>query len=173
VSVPAADYRIEPLQPSHDRTGFHCGVPELDSYLRSQASQDARRNVAAPFVMLDPSGVIVGYYTLSAYAVLLQELPGSIARKLPRYPRLPATLLGRLAVGAGHRGRNLGRLLLMDALHRSWKNTVQVASIGVVVDAHDESAKAFYLHHEFQPLLDHPNRLFLAMATIEKAFSKR
>ena len=173
MSVPATNYHIEHLQPSHDRAAFHCGVPELDSYLRNQASQDARRKVAAPFVMLDRSGVIVGYYTLSAYAVLLRELPHAAAKRLPRYPRLPATLLGRLAVGAEHRGRNLGRLLLMDALHRSWTNTAEVASIGVVVEAYDESAKAFYLHHEFLPLLDHPNKLFLAMTAIEKAFTRR
>ena len=173
MNVPAADHRIEPLQPSHDRGAFHCGVPALDSYLKNQASQDARRKVAAPFVMLDRSDVIVGYYTLSAHAVSLRELPDSIARRLPRYPLLPATLLGRLAVSTQHRGRNLGRLLLMDALHRSWKNTGEMASIGVVVDAYDESAKAFCLHHEFLPLLDHPERLSLAMATIEKAFTMR
>jgi GNAT superfamily N-acetyltransferase len=173
VSVPATNYRIEPLEASHDRAAFHCEVPELDTYLRSQACQDARRKVAAPFVMLDPSGVVVGYYTLSAYALLLRELPHAVARKLHRYPRLPATLLGRLAITAEHRGRNLGRFLLMDALHRSWKNCAEVASIGVVVDAYDEPARAFYLHHEFQPLPDHPNRLFLPMVTIERAFLAR
>jgi hypothetical protein len=36
-----------------------------------------------------------------------------------------------------------------------------------------ESASAFYLHHEFTRLQGHPNKLFLAMATIEKAFKKR
>ena len=59
---------------------------------------------------------------------------------------------------------------MMDALHRSWRNTSEVASVGVVVEALDESALAFYLHHEFQPLRDHPDKLFLAMATIERAF---
>jgi hypothetical protein len=44
--------------------------------------------------------------------------------------------------------------------------------MGVVVDATDDAALSFYLHHEFIPLLDHPNRLFLAMATIEQAFSR-
>ena len=58
----------------------------------------------------------------------------------------------------------------MDALHRSWKNTAEVASVGVVVEALDDSARAFYRHHEFIPLVDHPDRLFLAMATIERAF---
>jgi predicted GNAT family N-acyltransferase len=77
-------------------------------------------------------------------------------------------LLGRLAVDASCRGLGLGRFLLMDALHRSWRNTSEVASVGVVVDALDEGARAFYLHHEFQSLADHPAKLFLAMVTVEK-----
>jgi hypothetical protein len=75
-----------------------------------------------------------------------------------------------LAIGSSHRGKNLGRLLLMDALHRSWRNTSEVASVGVLVEALDETARAFYLHHEFKQLQDHPNKLFIAMATIERAF---
>jgi hypothetical protein len=47
------------------------------------------------------------------------------------------------------------------------------ARVGVVVDALDDAARSFYLHHEFMPLLDHPNRLFVAMATIERAFRPR
>jgi predicted GNAT family N-acyltransferase len=164
------EYRVEPLNASHDRSAFHSGVPELDHYLHHQAGQDARRKVAAPFVMIGENGVILGYYTLSAYSVQLSELPEAIAKKLPRYPLLPATLLGRLAIGGSHRGKNLGRLLLIDALYRSWRNTLEVASVGVVVEALDETARSFYLHHEFSQLQDHPNKLFIAMATIEKAF---
>jgi predicted GNAT family N-acyltransferase len=84
------------------------------------------------------------------------------------YPLLPATLLGRLAIDRSCRGRNLDRFLLMDALHRSWRNTSEVASIGVVVEALDETARTFYQHHEFLELQDHPNQLFVAMATLEK-----
>ena len=164
------EYRVEPLRASPDRAAFRCGVAELDDYFHHQAGQDARRKVAAPFVMFDKSGAIVGYHTLSAYSVYARELPDAVAKKLPRYPLLPATLLGRLAVSQAHRGRKLGRLLLMDALDRSWKNTAEVASIGVVVEAFDEPARAFYQHHEFIPLTEHPNKLFLSMATLEKAF---
>ena len=124
-------FRVEPLQPSLDRSAFRCGAPELDHYFHHQAGQDFRRKAAAPFVMLDASGVIVGYYTLSAYTVSAADLPETVSKKLPRYPLLPATLLGRLAVHEERRGQKLGRLLLMDALYRSWKNTTQVASIGV------------------------------------------
>ena len=84
---------------------------------------------------------------------------------------LPATLLGRLAVSERHRGQKLGRLLLMDALWRSWINTPQVASVGVVAEAYDDSARDFYLHHEFSPIADQPRKLFIAMKAIEKAFA--
>jgi len=167
---PRLEYRVEPLNASHRREAFHSDVPELDNYLQRQAGQDARRKVAAPFVLADRGGAILGYYTLSAYSVRAAELPEGIAKRLPRYPLLPATLLGRLAVDASCRGLGLGRFLLMDALHRSWRNTSEVASVGVVVDALDERAQAFYLHHEFQALADHPAKLFLAMVTIERVF---
>lgn len=173
MTPPASDYWVEPLGPSHDRTAFSSGVAELDDYFRNQAGQDARRKVATPFVLVDSMAVVLGYYTLSAYSVRLAALPESVARRLPRYPLLPATLLGRLAVDAACRGRRLGRFLLMDALYRSWRNTTEVASAGVVVDALDEAAREFYLHHEFVPLVDSPRSLFLPMRTIERAFKAR
>jgi len=124
----------------------------------------------SPFVLVDSDGVSAGYYTLSAYRNQLAELPAALARKLPRYRLPPATLLGRLAISNALLGQNLGRFLLMDALHRSWRNTSEVASVGVVVEALNEAARSFYLHHEFVQFPDHANKLFLAMATIEKAF---
>lgn len=163
-------YSFEPLA-DHDRTSFASGVPELDDYLRHQASQDAKRKVAAPFVMVDAARLVLGYYTLSAYGIRAPELPPALAKKLPKYPLIPATLLGRLAVSREHQGQKLARVLLMDALNRSWKNTVEVASVGVVAEAYDEAAREFYLHHEFIPLETHPRKLFIAMATIKKAFA--
>jgi predicted GNAT family N-acyltransferase len=145
-------------------------VAELDEYLWRRAGQDAKRKVAAPFVLVDVRGAILGYYTLSAYSIRLDTLPETLRRRLPRYPLVPATLLGRLAAAGACRGRGLGRLLLMDALHRSWRNTAAVASAGVVAEAQDDTARSFYLHHEFLPLSDHPGRLFLAMGTIERVF---
>jgi GNAT superfamily N-acetyltransferase len=166
----SASYSVEPLG-DHDRLSFSCGIPELDRYLHVQAGQDATRKVAAPFVLVDADGNIAGYYTLSAYAVRIGELPQDVARRLPKYPRIPATLLGRLAVSQAHQGRKLGRLLLMDALFRSWKSSAAVASVGVVAEAMNDAARAFYVRHGFLPLADQPRKLFLAMRTIQKAFS--
>src|SRR5262249_7216436 len=77
-------YTFEPLG-DHDRMSFSCGTPELDDYLHHQAGQDAKRKVAAPFVMVDQERRILGYYTLSAYSVRAAELPPELAKKLPKY----------------------------------------------------------------------------------------
>ena len=127
--------------------------------------------MAAPFVMLDKARSIIGYYTLSAYGVRVTELPPELAKKLPQYPLIPATLLGRLAVSREHQGQRLGTRLLMDALYRSWRNTAEVASVGVVAEAINQAARKFYLHHEFVPLAEHSRKLFIGMRTIQKAFS--
>jgi hypothetical protein len=47
-------------------------------------------------VPLLPDDTIAGYYTLSSRSVQLRELPEQTARMLPRYPLVPATLLGAL-----------------------------------------------------------------------------
>ena len=170
--MPSFPYVFEPLG-DHDRASFSCGIPQLDNYLRLQARQDAKRRVAAPFVMVDQDRRVVGYYTLSAYGIRLADLPSEAAKKLPKYPLIPVTLLGRLAISREHQGQKLGRVLLMDALCRSWKNTAEIASVGVVAEAYDEAARRFYLHHEFISPAEHPLKLFIAMATIEKAFAAK
>jgi predicted GNAT family N-acyltransferase len=163
-------YSVEALG-HHERLSFSCGVPDLDRYLHLQASQDVKRKVAAPFVMVGKDKTIVGYYTLSSYAIRSSELPPDVAKKLPKYPLIPATLLGRFAISQAHQGQRLGRMLLMDALFRSLKATTEVASVGVVAEAYNEAVRDFYLHHQFIALAEHPRKLFLAMGTIEKAFA--
>ena len=113
---------------------------------------------------------ILGYYTLSAENIDLGGLAPEIAKKLPRYPRLPATLIGRLAVAQNCHGQGIGEFLLLDALRRSLENTGTIGSIAVVVDTMEERARQFYLHYDFIPFPDSPNRLFLPMKTIAKLF---
>jgi predicted GNAT family N-acyltransferase len=158
---------VEPLGRQHDRTAFHCGADALDRYLKQQARQDADKRVAAPFVAVHPPDTrVLGYYTLSASVVTLTDLPDELTRKLPRYPQLPVTLLGRLAVDQSARGQRLREHLLLDALHRSLTHADQIAAMAVVVDAKDENAAAFYRHYGFIPLQAQPRRLFVPMRVV-------
>jgi GNAT superfamily N-acetyltransferase len=100
-----------------------------------------------------PDGVIGGFYTLSSAALRLHDLPEDIAKRLPRYPLIPATLIGRLAIDRRHHGQGWGSFLLLDARHRCTRS--QVASFAVIVDAIDDDARAFYVHESFLPLPIH------------------
>ena len=127
--------------------------------------------MAAPFVLCEGEALAVrGYYTLSAISVDIGDWPEDVANKLPRYPVVPATLMGRLAIQQRLQGQGAGDYLLMNALYRSLQASRQVAALAVIVDAKGEPAVAFYRRYEFTLFEDHPARLFLPMSVIEKLF---
>jgi len=128
-----------------------------------------KRKLAAVFVLTAANQAIAGFYALSARSILASELPSEFGKKLPRYP-LPVTLIGRMAVARSLQGQGWGDILLFDAIERASRGSLQVASWAVVVDT-KAGARDFYLNHDFLPLPNQPDRLFLPMKTIEKAFN--
>lgn len=159
----SAPFRLAPLDVAHDRTAFNSSSEPLDRYLREQVTQDVRRRVAACFVALDDGQRIAGYYTLASASLLLADLPATTAKKLPRYPTVPAVRMGRLAVDHAFKGQGLGGALLADALDRAARS--EIAAYALIVDAKDGAAAAFYRHHGFIALPDSPRTLFLPLAT--------
>ena len=159
-------FRIEPLSGEHKRTAFQCGTETLDRYFREQVSQDIRRRAAACYVSIEiESGKVAGYYTLAASGVPLVEMPESLVKRLPRYPVVPVVpvaRLGRLAVDMAFRGQRLGAALLWDAATRAVRS--EIAVFALVVDAKDEQARAFYLHHGFLTYGSIPLQLILPLA---------
>ena len=155
-------FSTEALRKDHDRKNFNCGNDALDAYIRQFAFQDIKRRLAGCFVALDSLGRIAGFYTLTATSISLESLPPDIGRKLPRYPVVPAVLLGRLAVSLDHRKRGLGRSLIADAIYRIEQSGI--GAFAIVADAKDEAAKTFYLCVGFTPDPDAPMRLFLPLA---------
>ena len=117
--------------------------------------------MAAPFVASTDGVTVLGFYTLSATSIQLADVPAALAKKLPRYPRLPATLLGRLATNLSARGVGLGRLLLVDAITRAVRS--EIASFALVLDAKDEAAASFYERESFIRLPGTPIRFFRRM----------
>jgi ribosomal protein S18 acetylase RimI-like enzyme len=156
-------FRIALLEAGHARSSFACGSLPLDRYLRELASQDMRRRIAACFVAVADDERIAGYYTLASASIPLADLPAATAKKLPRYPTVPAVRMGRLAVDHGFRGVGLGAALLADALERTRQS--EIAPYALVVDAKDEEAAAFYRYHGFIALADARRILFLPIAT--------
>jgi predicted GNAT family N-acyltransferase len=161
----ARKFSVAALDPATDRSGFECGIEALDRYFRLEVSQDIKRRVTACFVATEAKGQIAGYYTLASASVSLTELPDALAKKLPRYPSVPAVRMGRLAVDQAFKGEGLGAALLADALRRAV--TAEIAAYTFVVDAKDEAAARFYIHHGFIALPEQPLRLLMALATVK------
>jgi predicted GNAT family N-acyltransferase len=159
---------VEVLGTDHRRDAFDCGHDALNRYLQTQARQEMARDVAIVYVLVpaDQPASIAGYYSLSSTAVRLSDWPDATRKWLPRYPLVPATLIGRLAIDRAYRGVRLGERLLIDALRRSLTASQSVASMAVIVDAKDAASAAFYARYGFVTFPDQPLRLFLPMKTI-------
>jgi GNAT superfamily N-acetyltransferase len=172
MGTPAAPFRIEPLSSAHDLSRFVSGSVPLDRYLREQASQDIKRRIVACLVAVDnESQDIVGFYTLTAMSVALDALAPEIARKLPRYPLVPAALLGRLAVAATSQGKGLGAALLADAFLRVAR--VEIGVFAMLVDAKDDAAQRFYEQYGFTLLAAEQRRLVLPITTALRAMERK
>ena len=102
---------------------------------------------------------------------VLSSFSPEIVRKLPRYPVVPAVLLGRLAVARHYQGQGLGGILLADALRRP--SRAEFGVFAMVVDAKDEAAQRFYEHHGFTILAGETRRLCLPLAAAQKVFLKK
>jgi ribosomal protein S18 acetylase RimI-like enzyme len=148
----------------HDRAAFTSGNDRIDAYFRHTVSQDVKRGYAACYVLVDKaSGKLAGFYTLSSHSIPLTELAVDVAKKLPRYPSVPAVLIGWLGRDTSFRGQHVGSMLLADAITR-----LAAAPIGVhalCADAIDDAAAAFYREHRFQPFAGRPNTFHLPMKT--------
>ncbi len=159
---------IVPLDEAHNRAGFHCNVEAFDEYIHKQAGQDIRRRISRIFVAVLPDKPkdMIGYYTLSSLSIGLEQLPQEMARKLPKHP-VPAALIGRLAVNHNSQGCGIGKMLLVDAIHRTLSVSDQIAIYAMVVDAINDNAKGFYEQFGFVRLSDNSPRLFLPLKSIE------
>ena len=148
----------------HDRAGFHCGVPALDEYLHKYAAQQNAKGISTVFVLVDDAAPskLLGFYTLSAAQVGVQQLSDAERKKLPRYP-VPCFRMGRIARTLESRGAGLGEVLLGCAVDRCLHARTLVGAYALLVDAKDEKSKSFYEGYGFISLADTPMTLYLPL----------
>jgi len=170
--VPGA-WRIELFdKSSHARDAFICGKADLDNYIKRAARRAQAAGTGGTWVAIDQDAhpdangrrPVLGYYTIAMSSIDLRKLPEERRSGLPQ--RVPAALLGRLAVHESAQRQGLGELLLIDALNRIARAALEVPAHAVVLDAMDEDAKGFYERYGFQELTDNPLHLFLPMESV-------
>jgi len=152
----------EPIAPHHDLTGFSCGRPSLDDWLKQRALKSEGRS-ARTYVVAE-EGKVVAFYCFAAGAVTHASAPKSLQRNMP--DPLPVILLGRLAVDLTQQGRRIGRAMLVDALKRALQVSQQIGARAVMVHAIDEAAARFYQAAGFTRFPLESMTLFLTMESI-------
>ncbi|AZO26133.1 MULTISPECIES: GNAT family N-acetyltransferase [Mesorhizobium] len=154
----------EPLTAAHDVSGFSCGKPTLDHWLRTRALSNQEKGFTAVIVVHEASRV-VGYYGLAPTAVVPSILPRSIRTGQPPDP-VPCLLLGQLATDTGWAGRGIGTGLVKHALQRCVQAAGLIGGRALMVNAIDEDAVQFWRRRGFLPTKDDPFVLFRPIATI-------
>lgn len=161
---------IKLLNKSHNRSAFECGKPLLDNYIKTQASQDVKRDLSACYVMTEEENdSVFGYYTLSSNSIERTSFPADMIAKFPpSYGDLPTILLGRLALDKNMHGKRLGQYLLINALKRCVEVSQTIGALAVVVDPIDKQAEEFYSSYGFI-FLPGSKKMFMAIKTIEES----
>jgi len=160
--------KVEPISESHDVSRFDCGKHQsLNDWLRRFALANEKNESARTYVV-HRNGQVVGYYSISAGSVSLEEAPARISKGLARHP-IPVILLARLAVDKDERGTGLGKALLKDALRRIAQAADIIGARAVLVHAIDEQARKFYEHFDFEASPVHHLQLMLLMKDLRKA----
>lgn len=139
---------------------FCCGEPELDRWLQTMASQHRKRHISSTFVCVsdDQPERVIGYYALTVSEITRNAVP-DLLRKFPMI--IPVVKLGRLAIDQAFQGQGYGKILLADALYRA---ASQVAGVGMVVDALNPKAAAFYQSLGFSRFADDDLKLFYPLS---------
>lgn len=162
---------IDLLNKNHIKTSFNCGNEQLNNYLKHQASQDIKRKLSVCFVLSDKiTKEIKGYYTLANNSIPLSSFPQEIQKKFPKsYVTIPTTLIGRLAIAEKFQKQGIGKLLLIDALKRSYTISKEIGSYAVVVDPIDKNAENFYSKFDFIKLPD-CGKMIISIKTLQLLF---
>jgi GNAT superfamily N-acetyltransferase len=154
----------ELLTEKHDVSGFSCGKPALDHWLKTRALSNQQKGFTVVMVVHEANRV-VGYYGLAPSAIEPTKLSRSVRTGQPPDP-VPCLLLGQLAVDQRYAGRGIGSGLLKHALHRCVGAARLVGGRALLVNAIDEDAAAWWAKRGFLASRDDPLLLFRSLADI-------
>ncbi|MDX8462297.1 GNAT family N-acetyltransferase [Mesorhizobium sp. VK2B] len=160
----------EPLTALHDVSGFSCGKPALDHWLKTRALSNQEKGFTAVLVVQE-AGRVVGYYGLAPTAVVPSILPRSIRTGQPPDP-VPCLLLGQLATDTGWAGRGIGTGLVKHALQRCAQAAELIGGRALMVNAFDAEAAQFWQRRGFLPTRDDPLILFRSIAAIAASLAE-
>lgn len=158
-----------PLSVDHELDAFNCGEPSLNEWLKKRAIKNQISGASRCFVVCT-NKTIIGYYTLSAGAIIHESVPKNMRRNMP--DPLPILLLGRLAIDMNYHNKGIGSALLRDAMIRTLHVADDAGIFAILVHALSKEAKQFYLSRGFVESPLQPMTLMMTLETVRSALSE-
>ena len=159
-----AEFTCEVFGDSHDASRFSSGQANLDDWLLKAARGSDGRNITRTYVWHRGDGTVLGFYAIMPYIIERDSLTRRQGRGL--VDSIPCYLIARLALDQALHGQHLGAQLLLSALMR----IAQLSKAGggrlAVVDASNDRAVSFYVHHGFEQIEGRPDRLIFALRSL-------
>lgn len=159
----------EPLAHVHNVNAFDCGVPSLNDWLKKRALANQAAGASRTYVACRGQ-TVVGYYALAAGSIGHTEATGRLKRNMP--DPIPMMVLGRLAIDVTAQGQGLGAALLRDSILRVLQAADIVDIRGILVDAIDDAARAFYQKFGFRHSAAFPLKLMVTVEEAQRMLSK-
>lgn len=163
--------RLDAESLSLDLPTFDCGVEAYNRWLAKSAAGAVRSGRAAVHLLVrdgddDNHPRVLGYLAIAPTAVARDDLPGAVARGMPRM--IPGYLLAKMALDTSLRGdpdMRWGTQLVVESLRRIVKAAKAGGGRVIVVDADNEGLLRFYRGHSFLTTGVDPLRLYMKVAT--------
>lgn len=134
---------VRRLRSTDDRSGFRSGQVDLDRFfLRFAGQNQFRHHLGTTYVAVNEDDLIVGFATVSASQIEVEDVPLAKTKRLPHYP-LPVLRLARLATHEDFHGAGVGAMLLRAVFVLAHQMARDYGCVGVLVDAKAEAVEYY------------------------------
>lgn len=88
------DYNIIKLTKEHELSSFHCGLNDMDNFLKDDALNQQEDNINTTYLLIHENKII-GFFSLLADSINIKDIPKEYECS---YKSFPAIKIGRLAI---------------------------------------------------------------------------
>lgn len=172
--------RFEPLATRRKVAEFSCGRAALDDFLKKFALNAPNQGLSQTFAGVAGDD-IVSFYTLAGATIDRIDATERFGKGMPHYP-IPVVLLARLAVARPLQGQGLGDVTMLHALGkavalahfpRMADGSPGLPLRGLIVEAIDADAAAFYRKWGFTPSPAKPLLLMASLKELRKSLAEK
>ncbi|WP_296889026.1 GNAT family N-acetyltransferase [uncultured Methanobrevibacter sp.] len=148
-------YDIIKLTKDHDLSYFHCGLDDMDDFLKDDALKQQEDNLNTTYLLIYKNKII-GFFSLLADRISIKDIPEDYNCK---YEYFPAIKIGRLAIDQNYQNNGLGTRILDNICSEIKDLSLKIGVKFITIDAYCK-VKEFYYKNAFQHIkIERPDKL--------------